>query len=364
MPYQNLELELEAMLSQVVESGASDLHLVPGHPPILRIDSQLVLVEEKGVLTADHIEKIVLNLVGQERFKKLEEKRSLDFSYSFKDSNRFRINAYYQKGTVAVALRFIPKTIRNLEELGLPPKLSFFANHKQGLVLVVGPTGHGKSTTLAALIDYINSTRTEHIITIEDPIEYVFTPKKSIIQQREIGLDAESFTLAIPETLREDVNVVMVGEMRDPESIASTMTVAETGHLVFATLHTNDAAQTVDRIIDSFQSHQQAQIRAQLASTLLGIISLRLVRRVGGGRIPAVETLITNDAVRNLIRDAKTYELINVIHTGNKEGMISLDQSLAQLVQKNIVSLEEARAYVQYPDIFDSRLKNASTFGL
>lgn len=346
------------MLSQVIETGASDLHLVPGHPPILRIDAQLTPIEEKGVLSADTIEKMILSIVGPERFNMLQTKRGLDFSYGFKDNNRFRINAYYQKGTVAVALRFIPKAIKTIEELNLPPKLHYFADHKQGLVLVVGPTGHGKSTTLAALIDYINQTRTEHIVTIEDPVEYIFTPKKSIIQQREVGLDTLSFTDAIPDTLREDVNVVMVGEMRDPESIASTMTVAETGHLVFATLHTNDAGQTVDRIIDSFQAHQQSQIRAQLASTLLGIISLRLVRKVGGGRIAAVETLITNDAVRNLIRDNKTYELINVIHTGAKEGMMSLDQSLAQLVQKNIVSLDEARLYVQYPDVFESRLKN------
>ena len=363
MPYKNLELELEGLLSQVVESGASDLHLVPGHPPILRIDSQLNPLEGKDLLTADEVDKICRLMISEDRYQNLLEKRDLDFSYGFKDNNRFRVNAYYQNSRLALALRFIPKMIKTIEELGLPPKILDFADRRQGLVLVVGPNGHGKSTTLAAMLDYINQRRTEHIITIEDPVEYLFTPKKSIIQQREVGSDTVSFARAIRSTLREDANVVMVGEMRDLESIAATITVAETGHLVFATLHTNDAAQTIDRIIDTFPGAQQQQVRAQLASILAGVISLRLVRRIGGGRIPAVETLITNDAARNLIREAKTYELVNVIHTGGKDGMISLDQSLAQLVTKNVVSLEEARSFVQYPDIFSSRLKGATLMG-
>ena len=357
MPYKNVEFEVETLLRTVLERSASDLHLIPGHPPILRIDSRLTPLEDKEVLTSDYVEKIALLMIGEKRWPTLQQQRDLDFSFEFRDVNRFRVNAYYEKGALALALRAIPRTIKSLEDLRLPPILHTLADRKQGLVLVVGPTGHGKSTTLAAMIDYINQNRSEHIITIEDPVEYVFTPKKSIIQQREVGSDTTGFTEAIRSTLREDVNVVMVGEMRDPESISTTITVAETGHLVFATLHTNDASQTVDRIIDTFPSHQQQQIRVQLASTLLGIISLRLVNKIGGGRLPAVELLLNNEACRNLIREGKTYELINVIHTGNKDGMISLDQYLAQMVLQNITSLEEAKGFVQYPEIFESRLR-------
>ncbi len=361
MPYKNLEIELENLLTLVVEQGASDLHLIPGHPPILRIDADLHPIEDKEVLTADQVENMARVMLNESRFKTLQEKRDLDLSFSIRDQSRFRVNAYYQKNVLALALRFIPQNIKTLEELGLPPKLQDFANRKQGLVLVVGPTGHGKSTSLAALIDYINQNRTEHIITIEDPIEYIFEQKKSIIQQREVGFDTPSFAQAIRATLREDANVVMVGEMRDPESISNTITVAETGHLVFATLHTNDAPQTIDRIVDSFPANQQQQVRAQLAAILVGVVSIRLIKKVGGGRIPAVEIVLSNDAVRNLIRENKTYEMINVIHTGARDGMISLDQSLANLVSHNLISLDDARMYIQYPEVFESRLKNPAT---
>ena len=363
MSYKNLEIELESLLSQVVEEGASDLHLIPGHPPILRIDSELHPLTDKTALTADQVQSMAQVMLEQNRYQTLLERRDLDFSFAFREQTRFRVNAYFEKGVLSLALRHVPAVIKTFEELRLPPQIKNFADHKQGLVLVAGPTGHGKSTTLAALIDYINQNRTEHIVTIEDPIEYIFAQKKSVIQQREVGFDTPSFAQAIRATLREDMNVVMVGEMRDPESMAATITVAETGHLVFATLHTNDAAQTIDRIIDNFPPSQQQQIRAQLAAILVGIISIRLVRKIGGGRIPAVETLVTNDAVRNLIRENKTYELINVVHTGAKDGMISMDQSLAALVSQNLISLEEAKLYVHYPDIFESKLRTPS-FGL
>ncbi|OGE86166.1 MAG: type IV pili twitching motility protein PilT [Candidatus Doudnabacteria bacterium RIFCSPHIGHO2_02_FULL_46_11] len=360
MPYRNLELEIDTLLSDVVEHNASDLHLIPGHPPIFRVDGRLTPRDEHEILSVDQIENIAQIFLDAARYKVLQEKKEFDFSYSFKDSNRFRINAYYQKGVLALALRFVPKTIRTIEELNLPPILTNFADRKQGLVLVVGPTGHGKSTTLAAMIDYINHNRAEHIITVEDPIEYLFTPQQSFIQQREVGLDTFSFANAIRATLREDANVVMVGEMRDFESISATMTVAETGHLVFATLHTNDAAQTIDRIIDTFPPDQQQQIRAQLSATLVSIVSLRLLPQIGGGRVLATEVMIANDAVRNIIRENRTYEMINTIHTGGQEGMISLDQSLAMLVAKRQVRIEDAKGYIQYPSVFEARLKGVS----
>lgn len=357
MPYKNLEIELENLLTQAVESGASDLHLIPGHPPILRIDAELHNMQDHDLLKADTMDQFAEIMLGEKRRKDLEEQRDLDFSFSIRDQYRFRVNAYYQKGVLAFAMRYVPSVVQSIKDLNLPVRLQDLVDHKQGLVLIVGPTGHGKSTTSAALINHINQTRTEHIITIEDPIEFLYPQKKSIIQQREVGDDTPTFAQAIRATLREDANVVMVGEMRDPESISATMTVAETGHLVIATLHTNDAPQTVDRIIDSFPANQQQQVRSQLASTLTGIISMRLVRKIGGGRIPAVEVLITNEAARNLIREGKSYELINTIHTGARDGMISLDQSLGELVKNNQVSMEEAQLYVQYPEIFQSRLK-------
>lgn len=275
----------------------------------------------------------------------------------FKDRARFRVNVYYQKGTLAAALRHIPQKIKSLAELNLPVDLEAFTKHRQGLVLFVGPTGHGKSTTLAALIDIINHSRAEHIITIEDPVEYLFIQDKSIISQREVYQDTEAFATAIRATLREDVNVVMVGEMRDLESIATTITVAETGHLVFATLHTNDAPQSVDRIIDVFPAHQQNQIRSQLASILLGVVSQRLLPRIGGGRVPISEIMVANNAVRNVIREGRTYELANIIHTSAHDGMISLDRSLADAVKKGLVKLEDGLAYAIDQDLFKSLIR-------
>lgn len=355
--YKNQSAELEKFLFQVLETDASDLHLVAGKPPILRVDSNLLPLPDHGILDNEKIESIVMPILTDFQKEQLDKKKQVDFSYAFKDRARFRINVYYQKGTLAAAFRHIPSKIRTLEELNLPLDLANFTQHRQGLVLLVGPTGHGKSTTLAALIDIVNHTRSEHIITIEDPIEYLFIQDKSIISQREVFQDTEGFAPAIRATLREDVNVVMVGEMRDLESIATTITVAETGHLVFATLHTNDAPQSIDRIVDVFPSHQQNQIRSQLSSILVGVVSQRLLPRVGGGRIAAAEIMITNNAVRNVIREGKTYELQNIIHTSSEEGMIGLDRTLADLVRKGLIKLEDGLAYANHQELFQSLVK-------
>jgi twitching motility protein PilT len=345
MPYKSREIEMEKLLEQVLERNASDLHIVVGKPPVLRIDGELVFLDDLGVLSredAQELSSILLTDVQRERF--LQEKE-IDFSYAFKDNTRFRANVYLQKGYWGAALRLVPNRIKTLEELALPPVLKNFTNYTWGLVLMVGPTGHGKSTTLASLIDLINHTRSEHIVTIEDPIEFVYTQDKSIIDQREVYHDTNSFANALRSALREDVNVLLVGEMRDLESIAAALTLAETGHLVFATLHTNDAPQTVDRIIDVFPPHQQNQIRAQLSMVLQGVVSQRLLPRLGGGRVPAVEILFSNAAVRNVVREGRTHELLNIIHTGGAEGMQGLDQSLANLVLSGAVQLEDAQAY-------------------
>ncbi|MDB4939852.1 MAG: pilT [Candidatus Doudnabacteria bacterium] len=352
--YKASELELNKLLSIVLEREASDLHLVSGEPPIIRVDGALLKLEELEVLNTEAISNILdvmLTKTEKDAFDKTED---LDFAYSYKDNTRFRVNAYKQKGQLAAAFRLIPNKIKTVQELGLPVSLLDFAEKKQGLVLVVGPTGHGKSTTLAAMIDHINHTRAEHILTIEDPVEFIFTPDKSIVNQREVFVDTPSFGQALRSSLREDCNVIFVGEMRDLESIQTVMTIAETGHLVFATLHTNDAAQTIDRITDVFPPHQQPQIRAQLASVLIGIISLRLLPKVGGGRVPALEMLLTNNAVRNVIREGKTYEMDNVVHTSGDGGMIALDKSLALLVSSGQVSSEDAISYVKDMDYFKS----------
>lgn len=357
MTYKSLESEIERLLSYVLEVNASDLHLLAGKPPVVRVDSGLTSIPDYPVMDSDKLDSLTAVMMNDFQKEQLAAQKQVDFSYSFKSEARFRVNVYYQKGTVAAALRHIPSKIRTVEELGLPLALKDFTNFRQGLVLFVGPTGHGKSTTLAALIDLINHTRAEHIITIEDPIEYLFTQDKSIISQREVYLDTGGFPPAIRATLREDVNVVMVGEMRDLESIATTITVAETGHLVFATLHTNDAPQTIDRIIDVFPSHQQNQIRSQLANILVGVVSQRLLPRVGGGRTTAVEIMTSSTAVRNVIREARTYELPNIIHTSGDAGMVSLDHSLAGLTKKGVIKLEDGLAYASNQELYKSLVK-------
>jgi twitching motility protein PilT len=353
--YKSTELEINKLLGVVLQKNASDLHLVAGKPPTIRIDSRLIELKDYDILSGNVIAAMVEVLLGtDERRKQFKENLELDFSYAYKDNVRFRVNVYLQKGYVAAALRLIASKIQTVEDLNLPPELLKFTEFKQGLVLVVGPTGHGKSTTQAALIDRINHSREENILTIEDPIEYVYVADKCLINQREVGQDTKSFGKALRSVLREDANVVLVGEMRDFESIATTITLAETGHLVFATLHTNDASQTIDRIIDVFPAYQQNQTRSQLSSILLGVISQRLLPKIGGGRLPAVEIMLNNNAVSNVIREGKTYELPNIINTSTSAGMVSLDRSLAQMVQKNIVKMEDAILYASDPDTLHS----------
>jgi len=344
--YKTSELELSKLLSLVLERDASDLHLLVGEPPIIRVDSQLIRLDNYQVLSNDVLSDLVSVLLQPAQKDLFTRQLHVDFSYSYKNNTRFRVNVYRQKGVLGIAMRLIPSKIKTLEELNLPVTMRKFLDRKQGLVLVVGPTGHGKSTALASMLDEINNTRSEHILTIEDPIEYVFTPNKSIISQRELYIDTPTFDGALKAALREDINVVLVGEMRDLESMGAALTVAETGHLVFATLHTNDAAQSIDRIVDVFPSHQQQQIRSQLASVLVGIVSLRLLPKIGGGRLPAYEILITNHAVRNVIRENKIYEIPNIIHTTLEEGMVPLDKILAYLVKQGQVEFEVAQNYV------------------
>lgn len=350
--YKASELELNKLLSVVLERDSSDLHLMVGEPPIIRVDTQLIRLDNYQVLSNDNIGDLLNVLLSPEQQKMLSMDMQIDFSYSFKDNVRFRVNAYKQKGVFGVALRVIPNHIKTLEELNLPTTLRRFIERKQGLILMVGPTGHGKSTALAAMINEVNNTRAEHILTIEDPIEFVFTPAKSIISQRELYLDTPTFGGALKAALREDINVVLVGEMRDLESISTALTVAETGHLVFGTLHTNDAGQSIDRIVDVFPSGQQQQIRSQLASVLVGVVSLRLLPKIGGGRVPAYEILVANHAVRNVIRDNKVYEIPNIIHTSLEEGMVPLDKTLALLVKQGLVEFEVAQNFVMDNEYF------------
>ncbi|OGF61950.1 type IV pili twitching motility protein PilT [Candidatus Giovannonibacteria bacterium RIFCSPLOWO2_01_FULL_44_40] len=340
---------LEELIANVAEEGASDLHLSVGRHPVLRVSGQLVPLTKKPILAQADTAGLAEALMGKDWYHEFLTGKERDFSYSYKDKLRFRVNAYFQKGSVGVALRIVPYKIKTLEELNMPPALSEFTRRQQGFFLVVGPTGHGKSTTLAAMVDLINHTKTEHIITIEDPIEYIFTPDRSMIDQREVGLDTKDFATALRSMFRQDVNVAMIGEMRDNETMSAAVTAAETGHLIFSSLHTNNAAQTIDRIIDTFRADQQGQIRAQLASTLIGVFSQRLIPRVSGGLIPAYELLISNAAVRNLIRENKVHELDLVIETSAQFGMVSFNRSLIDLVRRGEITMENALLFSLNP---------------
>lgn len=341
---------ISKIIEKAIEKNASDIHISAGKPPVLRVDGKLYLIKEEKTLNPTDTKEITFFILGEERKKEFLEKKELDFSYEYKYKTRFRGNAFFQQGIVSLALRLIPSKIRTIEELNLPIFLHRFPKLRQGFILITGPASHGKSTTLAALIDEINKEREAHIITIEDPIEYVFYQQKSIIDQREVGFDTKEFNTALRATLRQDPDVIMVGEMRDYESISIALTAAETGHLVLSTLHTNSAAQTVDRIIDVFPADQQPQVRAQLAATLAGVVSQRLIiKRTGEGRIPACEIMIGNPAVANIIREQRTYELDTVITTSSEEGMISLNRSLANLVLQKEISLEDAMKYSLSP---------------
>jgi twitching motility protein PilT len=336
-----IEKRLEDLFDLVVEQGASDLHLFAGGSPVLRVAGALIPVSKFPALSPTETEAILKSIVPTDRWQEFLKEQSIDLSHAHKDS-RFRVNGYYVQGSVAIAARLIPRAVGGFTDLNLPSILEVFTQREQGFFLVVGPVGQGKSTTLATMIDRINETRAEHILTIEDPVEYLFTQKKSLIHQREIHIDAPDFHSALQNAFREDVDVIMVGEMRDYETISSAVTAAETGHLVFSTLHTNNAAQTIDRIIDMFPAEQQSQVRVQLAGSLAGIFSQRLLPRVSGGLIPAYELLINNNAISTLIRDGRTHEVSSVIQTSSQEGMIDMDRSLAELVRRGEVTLEHA----------------------
>jgi twitching motility protein PilT len=346
----NYTTQLKKLLEITIKEQASDLHLQVFYPPVLRIADQLIPLLKEKKLSPEDSQGLAFCLMTEEQQQRFEREKEIDFSYNFEEKARFRINIFFQRGYISSALRLIPSKIRTIEELNLPPVLHLFARANQGFVLICGPSSQGKSTTLAALIDEINHTRAEHIITIEDPIEYVFKPDKAVVDQREVYQDTLSFARALRSTFRQDPDVIMVGEMRDPETMATAITAAETGHLVFATLHTNSASQTIHRIVDSFPPEQQNQIRAQLSGSLLGVISQRLIPRIKGGLIPACEIMIANPAVANLIRENKIHEIPMVIETSAEIGMNSLNRSLANLVKMREISLENAINFSLNPE--------------
>lgn len=336
---------IEQLLEIVIQSKASDLHLQVGVPPVYRLSGKLAPIPGQPVLTDELVKQLTVSVMDESQQQKLQKNKEHDFSFAYGDMGRFRVNAFYERGNLASAFRLIPNEIKSIDDLGLPQVVSTFADYKQGLVLVTGPTGSGKSTTLAAIVDKINTERSEHIITIEDPIEFTHKSKQSVIVQRELHYDTHSFSASLRSALRQDPDVVLIGEMRDLETIASAITIAETGHLVFATLHTNSAAQSIDRMIDVFPPHQQPQIRSQLSNILRAILSQRLIPMTSGGRIAATEILIANSAVRNIIREAKTHQLDAVIQTGAADGMQSMDMNLASLVKTGKVSYEVAKPF-------------------
>lgn len=348
-------MDLQTLLSLTVKNNASDLHLMTGIPPILRIDGELSYLSNYTAISPESMQSMLFSLLSQQQRDLLLTNKELDFSIGYGkgiygDLGRFRINAYFQRGQLCAAFRFLPKGIKTIEELHLPKICHNFSQMRQGLILVTGPTGQGKSTTLASMVNEINLNRASHILTVEDPIEYMYPMGKSIISQREMKTDTLSWAYALRSALREDPDVVLIGEMRDPDTIAAAMTIAETGHLVFSTLHTNSAAQTVDRIIDSFPAHQQAQIRTQLSFVLKGIISQRLLPQLSGGRVPAVEVLIGTNAIASNIRDGKTHLIDSIIQTSQDVGMVTLEASLSQLVLTGAVSMDIAKSFSLHPE--------------
>ena len=342
MEKQEQELKIESLLEEVIRKKASDLHIQVGLPPMLRIDGVLVPVMGFNPLDEQSVETLIFAILDKDQRQILLKDKEFDFSFAFGTLGRFRVNAYHERGNLAAALRLIPNEIKTITELGLPNIVMNFADYPRGLVLITGPTGSGKSTTLAALVDKINSEKSKHIITIEDPIEFTHKSKKSVVVQREVHYDTYSFSAALRSSLRQDPDVVLIGEMRDLETISAAITIAETGHLVFATLHTNSASQSIDRMIDVFPPHQQPQIRTQLSSILMAICSQRLIPSIGGGRVVAAEILTTNPAVRNIIREGKAHQLDAVIQTSADAGMQTMDRTLVSLVQKGIITYDNA----------------------
>ena len=338
-------MRIENLLEHVIKNKASDLHLQVGLAPMLRVDGKLNPVADMPVLTEELVESLVFSILDDDQKQVLVKDKEFDFSFAFGDLGRFRVNAYHERGNIAAALRLIPNEILTTEQLGLPKIVDTFSEFPRGLVLVTGPTGSGKSTTLASLVDKINSERTEHIITIEDPIEFTHKSKKSVVVQREVHYDTYSFSAALRSSLRQDPDVVLIGEMRDLETISAAITIAETGHLVFATLHTNSAAQSIDRMVDVFPPHQQPQIRSQLSNILMAICSQRLIPTIGGGRVAAAEVLMATPAVRNIIREGKSHQLDAVIQTGADKGMQSMDRTLISLIRAGTITYDDAKTF-------------------
>jgi len=329
----------------VLDEQASDLHLNAFYKPVIRVSGSLIPLTDYGELSHEDTAEFLAVMLNEEQRARFDETKEIDFSYYNEAGKvRFRGNACIQRGAVSIAMRLIPTKIQTLEELNLPTELLHFTERRQGFFLVVGPVGQGKSTTLASMIEHINQNRPAHIITIEDPIEFIYTPKQCLIDQREVRLDTDSFEAGLYSAFRQDMDVILVGEMRGNEAIAAAVTAAETGHLVFSTLHTNNASQTIDRIVDSFPSHQQDQIRVQLASSLTGIFSMRLVPQITGGLVPAYELLVNTNAVSNMIRERRTHEIDTMIETGAEDGMISMNNSLTKLVRTGEISVESAIA--------------------
>ena len=352
-------VKIETLLEACIKHGASDLHIQVGLPPILRIDGSLVPIPNTPILTTEIVDTLIFSTLDSMQRETLAKDKEFDYSFAFGEIARFRVNAFNEKGHLAAAFRLIPAKMPTIEELGMPQVISGFADYPRGLVLVTGPTGSGKSTTLAAIINKINSEKSVHILTIEDPIEFTHKSKRSLVAQREVHYDTYSFSRALKSALREDPDVVLLGEMRDLETISAAITIAETGHLVFATLHTNSAAQSVDRMIDVFPAEQQPQIRSQLAGILMAVCSQRLVPAIGGGRVCAAEIMVANTAIRSIIREGKTHQLDTAIQTGASEGMQTMDRTLAKLVQQGTVTYDSAREYAVDVREFERIVKGA-----
>ena len=352
-------VKIETLLEACIKHGASDLHIQVGLPPILRIDGSLVPIPNTPILTTEIVDTLIFSTLDSMQRETLAKDKEFDYSFAFGEIARFRVNAFNEKGHLAAAFRLIPTKMPTIEELGMPQVISGFADYPRGLVLVTGPTGSGKSTTLAAIINKINSEKSVHILTIEDPIEFTHKSKRSLVAQREVHYDTYSFSRALKSALREDPDVVLLGEMRDLETISAAITIAETGHLVFATLHTNSAAQSVDRMIDVFPAEQQPQIRSQLAGILMAVCSQRLVPAIGGGRVCAAEIMVANTAIRSIIREGKTHQLDTAIQTGASEGMQTMDRTLAKLGQQGTVPYDSAREYAVDVREFERIVKGA-----
>lgn len=351
-------MNIQELFAEAARLSASDIHIVVGYPPMLRVAGKLQAVNGQSVLTESAVNELLLPICSAEQKELYLTNKELDFSH-VAATGRFRVNLYHQRGSTAGAFRYIPDKIRPIEDLGLPEVLLDFVKLRQGFVLVTGPTGQGKSTTLAAMIDRINQTKAAHIVTIEDPVEYVYSPALSIVSQREMHGDTHSWSIALRSVLREDPDVVLIGEMRDYETIAAAITIAETGHLVLATLHTNSAAQTIDRIIDVFPEHQQTQVRLQLSNVLEGVVSQRLVPAIKGGLVAVCEVMTGTPAVRSVIRDGKTHQLDNIIQTSAEFSMMTLETALAKAVNDGKISVETATAYALRPEDIGRLLKRA-----